>query len=58
MIYLDNNATTLMDDEILKRYIEVLQNPTIANPHSSEHTFGWRAHNFIEDAMKDRKSVV
>ncbi len=52
MIYLDNNATTLMDGEILTRYIDLLQNPTIANPHSSEHTFGWRAHHYIEDAME------
>lgn len=50
-IYLDNNATTPLDDDVLKGMLQVLQNSPL-NP-SSMHFEGVKAKNYIETAREE-----
>lgn len=52
MIYLDNNATTFIDDEVLECYQSILMDRTVGNPHSSEHSWGWKANRIVQDAAE------
>ena len=53
MIYLDNNATTLMDTLVIDRMHELLQ-MRLANP-SSQHAAGRKARHIVEQA---RESIL
>lgn len=52
MIYLDNNAMTPCDPELVELMSQSLLNKKLANP-SSTHAFGWAA-NKIYEAAKER----
>lgn len=56
MIYLDNNATTPCDPEIIDLMSNLLLDQSIANP-SSNHAFGWKA-NEIYELAKERIAEV
>ena len=48
-IYLDNQATTPLDPAVLEAMLPYLKE-NFGNPHSDEHSFGWRAGEAIEQA--------
>ncbi len=50
LIYLDNNATTLIDPTVVKRMHELMQ-MRLANP-SSQHAAGRQARQFVEQARE------
>lgn len=52
MIYLDNNATTHCDPEIITTIQRSLLDSTIANA-SSNHAFGWKANDVYELAKEN-----
>lgn len=56
MIYLDNNATTPCDPEIIKAIERSLSNENLANP-SSNHSAGWKA-NEIYELAKERVAEI
>lgn len=51
IVYLDNNATTRMADEVVKAVSEV--EATVYGNASSMHTFGRRANALVEDARSN-----
>lgn len=56
MIYLDNNATTPCDPEIIDLMNNLLLDKSIANP-SSNHAFGWKAHKIHKQAKEDIANI-
>ena len=50
-IYLDHQATTPLDPSVLAEMLAANED-SFGNPHSSDHTFGWRAAQAIEDAAE------
>lgn len=56
MIYLDNNATTPCDPEIVEAINKSLSSLTMANP-SSNHAFGWNANNIYELAKENIATI-
>lgn len=51
-MYFDNNASTPTDPKISKLLQDIISDPTIGNPHSTEHQYGWNAARLIEDAQE------
>ena len=56
MIYLDNNATTPCDPEIIEMINRSLSDISIANP-SSNHAFGWKANDIYELAKENIATI-
>ncbi len=53
-IYLDNQATTPIDDLVL----EAMSSAGFGNPHSSGHAVGWRASSLVETAREEVASLI
>jgi len=49
-IYLDYQASTPVDPEVLEAMLPWWRHCGTGNPHSHEHAFGWRAAKAIDDA--------
>jgi cysteine desulfurase len=49
MLYFDHQATTPVEDAVVK-VMEPLWSLQYGNPHSSEHSVGWKAHSVVESA--------
>ena len=56
-IYLDNNASTPCDPEILDIFQRVSKE-IIGNPHSSEHAYGWEAEKVIGESKEKIASFI
>ena len=54
-IYLDNNATTVLDERVLDAMLPVLRH--VGNP-SSAHTAGETARNWVEDARRQVAALL
>lgn len=54
--YLDNHASTMCDPRIIDYYQSLMSDTSFANPHSSEHIWGWKAEKLVSDAS-DRIST-
>lgn len=50
--YLDNNATTPCDPRVFALFQGLTLDPEIGNPHSSEHSWGWKAENVISESSE------
>ncbi len=50
--YLDNNASTQCDPRISDLYQEVMSSFSLGNPHSSEHSWGWKAEELIHESSE------
>jgi cysteine desulfurase len=50
-IYLDHHATTPVDRKVLDKMLPFF-GEDFANPHSSDHAFGWSAMRAVEDAAR------
>lgn len=48
-IYLDYQASTPLCDEAKEAMLEA-ENQAFANPHSSDHNYGWKASSYIDDS--------
>ena len=49
IIYMDHNATTLLDPEVLEAMMPYLTDK-FGNPSSSTHAYGWEARRSVEEA--------
>ncbi len=56
-IYLDCHATTPVDPGVLEAMLPWWQEG-FGNPHSSEHWFGWQAHQAVEKARAAVSSLI
>lgn len=56
-IYLDYQATTPLDPRVLEAMMPYLTNH-FGNPHSLEHSFGWRAAAAVDIARKDVADLI
>lgn len=56
-IYLDCHATTPVDPAVLEAMLPWWQEG-FGNPHSSEHWFGWQAHQAVEEARAAVSSLI
>lgn len=56
-IYLDNNATTPLDERVLEAMLPYLREH-YGNPSSSTHAFGWAAEAAVDLAREDLASAV
>lgn len=56
-IYLDNNATTKTDPQVIAAMVEMLE-VNYGNPASSTHTFGWFAAEKIKIAREQIASLI
>ena len=56
-IYLDNNATTQLDPEILKIMLPFFSEK-FGNSSSRTHSFGWEADAYIEKARKEIAKLI
>lgn len=56
-IYLDYQATCPLDERVLSKMLEHLAGPA-ANPHSSEHSFGWQAARAVLGAQETVASLI
>ncbi len=56
-IYLDYQATTPLDPRVLDAMMPYLTEH-FGNPHSVEHSFGWRAEGAVEAARKQVASLI
>jgi len=50
-IYLDHQATTPVDPRVIYAMARYW-NTEFGNPHSSNHAFGWRADDAVQEARK------
>jgi cysteine desulfurase len=48
-LYLDHQATTPIDSRVLAEMVPFFED-SFGNPHSSDHVFGWRAAQVVENA--------
>lgn len=46
-MYLDNNASTPCDPEIIDIFQSISLDLSVSNPHSTEHKYGWNAEEII-----------
>lgn len=53
-IYLDNQSTSPIDEQVLERMGAV----GFGNPHSNEHSVGWRASALVETAREEVASLI
>ncbi|NTE43874.1 cysteine desulfurase family protein [Agrobacterium pusense] len=53
-IYLDNQSTSPIDEQVL----EMMRSVGFGNPHSSEHSVGWRASALVETAREEVASLI
>ncbi len=56
-IYLDYQATTPIDGRVLEAMMPYLTND-FGNPHSVEHSFGWKAEAAVEKARKQVAGMI
>lgn len=56
-IYLDYQATTPLDERVLKVMLPFLQNK-FGNPHSAEHAYGWEAEAAVKMARGSVAHVI
>jgi len=56
-IYLDNNATTAVDPEVLKTMLPYFTDHP-GNAGSSGHTFGWAAKEAVEQAREEMANLI
>ena len=57
IIYLDNQATTPIDPEVLK-FMKPYFNESYGNPSSSSHILGWQAEESIEIARESISNSI
>lgn len=50
VFYLDNHASTMCDPRIVDFYQKLMLDSSFANPHSSEHAWGWKAEEIVSNA--------
>jgi cysteine desulfurase len=56
-IYLDYQASTPLDNRVLEEMLPYMTTE-FGNPHSSEHAFGWKANNAVENAKESISSYI
>lgn len=56
-IYLDNQASTPVDPRVLQAMLPYFKE-SFGNPHSSEHAWGWKAHESVEIARGEIASLI
>ena len=56
-VYLDSHASTPLDPAVLTA-MQPWWSEMHGNPHSSEHWFGWRAHEAVETARETVASMI
>lgn len=56
IIYLDNQATTIIDPSVLEAMMPYFSVPT--NPHSRNHAYGWNAEDAINNSRKSIASLL
>jgi cysteine desulfurase len=56
-IYMDNQATTRIDPEVLKEMTKAFE-VEYGNPHSRSHIYGWRAEDMVENARVKIAKVI
>jgi len=56
-IYLDHQATCPLDERVFAAMREHLAGPA-ANPHSSEHSFGWQAAKAVFEAQEQVATMI
>lgn len=56
-IYLDYQASTPLDKRVLDEMLPYMTTE-FGNPHSSEHSFGWKANNAVENAKESISSYI
>ena len=57
MIYLDNQATTPTDPQVLEEMLPYFTR-VYGNPHSSEHIYGWQAYEALEKARFELADLI
>ncbi len=57
MIYLDNNATTPLDERVLEAMMPYLKE-SYGNPSSSTHAFGWTAEAAVDVAREELAEAI
>ncbi len=57
MIYLDNNATTPLDERVLEAMLPYLKE-NYGNPASSTHAFGWTAEAAVDVAREELAQAI
>lgn len=57
-IYLDYQASTPVDPEVLEAMLPWWRHGGTGNPHSHEHAFGWRAAKAIDDARSQIAALI
>ena len=57
MIYLDHQATTPLDPEVLEAMRPYL-GEYFGNPHSAEHMVGWRASQAVDRATDEVATLI
>lgn len=56
-IYLDNQATTPVDERVIERMLPYLRE-TYGNPHSNDHYFGWGSKRAVDTARGQIASLL
>jgi len=56
-VYLDYQATTPLDEQVLKAMMPYLTDK-FGNPHSTDHAFGWEAEAAVEKARQDVANLI
>lgn len=56
-IYLDYQASTPLDNRVLEEMLPYMTTE-FGNPHSSEHAFGWKANDAVENAKDSISSYI
>ena len=56
-IYLDYQATTPIDPKVLDAMLPFFEDD-FGNPHSSEHSLGWRAASAVEQSQQNIANLV
>lgn len=56
-LYLDHQATTPVDEQVLAE-MAAYQRDSFGNPHSSDHSFGWKSARAVENAATSIAGLI
>lgn len=56
-VYLDNQATTPVDERVIERMLPYFRE-TYGNPHSNDHYFGWESKRAVDAARRQIASIL